>query len=226
MNQNDFMGLRPKPFVPVGAPSMPRHAYCPIDLSKDAQALKAVDLTDAQAMEQYIEAYCRRQKAAIAYGGYLEARNLYQRSAHFNQQDPSTERTIHLGIDFWAAAGTPVVAAATGVVHSFQDNQGLGNYGPTILLSHEWAGGRFHTLYGHLSRASLEGLEAGQAIAAGQPIGALGVAAVNGDYAPHLHFQVILELGDWWGDYPGVCSAGEVDYYRANCPDPAWLLGL
>ena len=49
----------------------------------------------------------------------------------------------------------PIHAALDGTIHSFQNNTALGDYGPTIILSHEIEGFKFHTLYGHLSEASL-----------------------------------------------------------------------
>lgn len=213
-------------FIPVVAPALASWAYTPIDLSTDASELAAVDLTAPDAMMAYIQDYCRRQQALIAYGGYLERRNLYKRSRHFNQQDPETERTIHLGVDFWTSAETPVVAPLAGTVHSFQDNQGLGDYGPTIILEHHVEGLHFHSLYGHLSRASLLGLAVGQSVAAGQTIAYLGTASVNGVYAPHLHFQLIRDMQGRFGDYPGVCSTQDLDFYAHNCPDPKLLLGL
>lgn len=215
-----------QPFTPVIAPSLPSTAYTKIDLSITNKALDQLDLTSAQAMENYIEAYCKGQQSQIAYGGYLEIRNLYQRSTHFTQQDSSTTRNIHLGVDFWAAAGTPVVAPLSGLVHSFQDNKGLGDYGPTIILEHEVEGLLFYSLYGHLSVASLQGLEVGQAIGQGQVIGTLGEAAVNGDYAPHLHVQLILDVEGKQGDYPGVCSAQQLEFYQQNCPNPVVFLGV
>ena len=213
-------------FIPVIAPSIAAADYLPIDLSQTATDALQLDLTNPNKMEAYIKNYCQRQQKQIAYGGYLERRNLYRRSAHFNQQDPTIERNIHLGVDFWAAAETVVVAPLAGTVHSFQDNLGVGDYGPTIILGHQLENSTFYTLYGHLSRASLEGLKVGQAVAQGEQIGALGSAAVNGDYAPHLHFQIIQDLQGKQGDYPGVCSQAETAYYSKNCPNPFSLLQL
>lgn len=200
--------------------------YLAIDLSTSAPDLEHLDLTNAAAMETYIKLYCQQQGAKVAYGGYLEHRNLYKHSTHFNQQKISTERNIHLGIDFWIAATTPVVAPLRGTVHSFQDNKGLGNYGPTIILEHKIEGAVFYSLYGHLSRASLEGIAVGQIIEQGQKFAVLGTAEVNGNYAPHLHFQLILDLEGKQGDYPGVCSQQEVAFYQKNCPNPMLLLSL
>ncbi|MFK7799178.1 MAG: peptidoglycan DD-metalloendopeptidase family protein [Aureispira sp.] len=200
--------------------------YLAIDLSTSAPDLEHLDLTDAAAMEKYIELYCQEQGAKVAYGGYLEHRNLYKHSTHFNQQEVSTARNIHLGIDLWVAAGTAVIAPLRGTVHSFQDNKGLGNYGPTIILEHRIKGVMFYSLYGHLSRESLEGLAVGQIIENGQKFAVLGTAEVNGNYAPHLHFQLILDLEGKQGDYPGVCSQQDVAFYQQNCPNPTLLLSL
>ncbi|MGH1337371.1 MAG: peptidoglycan DD-metalloendopeptidase family protein [Aureispira sp.] len=209
--------------IPIRASESPSKKYTKIDLSTAAKALEQLDLTNPTAMEIYIKGYCAQQGASVAYGGYLEERNLYKRSDHFNQEDASTERNIHLGVDFWAAKGTPVLAPLSGKIHSFQDNVGLGDYGPTILLAHELVGECFYSLYGHLNRTSLEGLVVGQTIKAGEVLAHLGGAEVNGDYAPHLHFQLIRDLEGKKGDYPGVCSQKDLPFYQQNCPDPALL---
>jgi murein DD-endopeptidase MepM/ murein hydrolase activator NlpD len=211
---------------PVAVLPFPTSDYSAIDLSTSAPDLEHLDLTDTIAMEKYIELYCQQRGAKVAYGGYLEHRNLYKHSSHFNQQDARTERNIHLGIDFWVAAGTPVIAPLKGIVHSFQDNQGLGNYGPTIILEHRVGEMVFYSLYGHLSRASLEEIEVDQIIEKGEKFAVLGTAAVNGNYAPHLHFQLILDLEGKQGDYPGVCSQQDVAFYQDNCPNPMLLLSL
>lgn len=199
--------------------------YVPIDLSADNKELLALDLTDAQAFEQYIEALLARKNAKVAYGGYLEIRNLYKRSTVFNDSF-SDERNIHIGLDLWVRAGTKVLAALDGRIHSFQNNTSLGDYGPTIILEHDAGGQKFHTLYGHLSLESLSDKKPGDTVSKGQPIATLGTAPVNGDYAPHLHFQLILDMEGRTGDYPGVCNAKDLGFYTVNCPDPNLLLKI
>jgi murein DD-endopeptidase MepM/ murein hydrolase activator NlpD len=73
---------------------------------------------------------------------------------------------------------------------------------------------------------SIENIKVGAAVLQGQVIGNLGVASVNGDYAPHLHFQIIRDLEDNFGDYPGVASENNIPFYKSNCPDPNLLLKL
>ncbi len=164
--------------------------------------------------------------APITAGGYGEDRTEYD-SKLFSSPCGEEPRTVHLGIDVFAAADTVVRAALPGRVHSFSDNKGPGNYGPVVILEHEPGTGLlFHTLYGHLSRPSLDGLEIGATFASGDEIGRLGSRTVNGGWSPHLHFQIILEIGAWRGDYPGVCARSEQDMWLGRCPDPARLLGL
>ena len=60
----------------------------------------------------------------------------------------------------------------------------------------------------------------------GTTLATLGDATVNGNYAPHLHFQIIDTISTNFGDYPGVCSASDLDFYLENCPDPNLLLKI
>ena len=66
----------------------------------------------------------------------------------------------------------------------------------------------------------------GQKVTKGEIIGQLGAPPINGDYAPHLHFQIIEDLQGKKGDYPGVCSTSELEFYKINCPDPNLLLKI
>lgn len=200
-------------------------SYVPIDLSVSNKALADLNLNNAADYENHIQLMLLQNNAKVAYGGYMEHRNLYQRSTIFNDTQ-SEERTIHIGLDLWTKAGTKVLAALDGTVHSFQYNNNLGDYGPTIILKHILNNIEFYTLYGHLSLQSLESLQIGQSVAKGSIIAILGDSTVNGDYAPHLHFQIIKNIGDYSGDYPGVCSVNDVPYYLENCPDPNLLLKI
>jgi len=157
-------------------------------------------------------------------GGYDEDRAIYAGEAFTAGDEP---RTIHMGVDIAAPARTEVFTPLAGTVHSFRDNAAPFDYGPTIILEHAVAPDlTFHTLYGHLSCESLATLSVGRAFAAGEPIGALGTSEVNGNWPPHLHFQIILDIGDWSGDFPGVFRRSQRDYWRMVCPDPRPLLGI
>jgi murein DD-endopeptidase MepM/ murein hydrolase activator NlpD len=199
--------------------------YMPLDLSIGNTALSEVNLSDALEFEQYVDNYLLRNRARVAYGGYNEERNLYKRSSIFNQ-NAVDERNIHIGLDLWIAAGTAVIAALEGKIHSFAFNSGLGNYGPTIILEHHIENNCFYTLYGHLTLESITGIAIADTVMKGSILGFLGDASVNGDYSPHLHFQIIKEIGDYFGDYPGVCSKKDLDFYMENCPNPELLLKI
>jgi murein DD-endopeptidase MepM/ murein hydrolase activator NlpD len=215
--------LKPHPLIEG---SIANNEYIPLDLSIHNTELKAVNVSSSDELERFIWNRMKTHKAKVAYGGYLEQRGIYQRSTYFNQENPETERNIHLGLDLWIAAGTPVYAPLNGTIHSFKNNSNYGDYGPTIILKHQINAMVFYTLYGHLSLASLNQLEAGVEVKQGAQIATLGTAAVNGDYPPHLHFQIIKDIQDYSGDYPGVSNQLDLEFYKANCPDPELLLGL
>ena len=207
-------------------PKFEKCDYIHIDLSVSNPALRTTDVSSSKALEDYIDAYIVAHNAKVAFGGYIETRGIYQRSTYFNTTNPEHERNIHLGLDLWIAANTPIYAPLPATVHSYQNNTNYGDYGPTIVLEHNIEGVQFFTLYGHLRLESLEEVTIGQKIAVGDQIATLGDASINGDYAPHLHFQIIKDIQHYHGDYPGVASQLDLDFYRANCPDPNLLLKL
>ncbi len=195
-----------------------------IDLSVKNVLQTGPRLYEFEALEGFVAQRMEKTGSPIVWGGYLEHRMIYSSSPLFHEdQHP---RNIHLGIDFWTDAGSSVHAPLPGTVHSFQDNSAFRDYGPTIILQHEMYGRIFHTLYGHLSQASINGLQVGQSISKGQRIAWLGVPNENGNWPPHLHFQIIVDMHGKKGDYPGVCALEELKAYSANCPDPRWLLEI
>lgn len=199
--------------------------YIPLDLSITNKELMESKPENATEFEIFISNYLKNNNAEVAFGGYIEGRTLYKRSTIFkNESIP--ERNIHIGLDLWTKVDTPVLAALDGKVHSFKNNIGLGDYGPTIILEHEIENEKFYTLYGHLSLESIEDLSVGKQFKKGEKIATLGSATVNGDYAPHVHFQIIQNIEDYWGDYPGVCNSNDLNFYIENCPDPNLLLKI
>ncbi|MCB0325197.1 MAG: peptidoglycan DD-metalloendopeptidase family protein [Bdellovibrionales bacterium] len=194
-----------------------------IDLSIANEELQHIEDDDATGWERYIWTYMKQQGAAVCAGGYREVRSRYLRSvAYLENGEP---RTTHMGVDIWAAAATPLFVPYPATVHSFQDNAAYLDYGPTVILQHRLEGETFHTLYGHLTRESLAKLTPGQKLEAGMTFAHLGTAEVNGNWPPHLHFQLILDMQGRTGDFPGLCTAGSLDRFAANCPDPNLILG-
>lgn len=204
---------------------IPLSKYVHIDLSVRQTELSKKFLENTANFTRFINNYLEVNSALVAYGGYNEERNLYANSELFHDEEEGI-RNIHMGVDLWAPVGTVVLAALDGKIHSFDYNTGKGNYGPTIIVEHEVNDEKFYTLYGHLSMESIEDIEIGDKVVRGKKIATLGSPAENGDYAPHLHFQIIRDLGDAFGDFPGVCSEDDVEAFKENCPDPELLLKL
>ncbi len=166
--------------------------------------------------------------ALMGVGRYLEPRLLY-RSGQFGSANAWSmeRRTIHLGIDLFAAAGTPVVASLGGVVFKTANIDRPLDYGGLVILQHETGSAEsFFSLYGHLDPKSLDGLNPGQRVEPGQMIGKLGETAVNGGWPPHLHFQIILDLLDLDLEYPGVCRESHKEIWSRFSPDPNLILRI
>jgi 4-aminobutyrate aminotransferase-like enzyme/Ser/Thr protein kinase RdoA (MazF antagonist) len=161
----------------------------------------------------------------VGIGRYDEARPFYTSDAYEVRGNNGPEwRTVHIGLDIFMPPGTPVFAPLKGTIHSFQDNANDRDYGPTIILEHQVSETlTFYTLYGHLTRTSLEGLQIGQTIPAGQAFCQIGPMPENGNWSPHLHFQVILDILGKQGDFPGVTFPEQRAIWKSLCPDP-WLL--
>jgi murein DD-endopeptidase MepM/ murein hydrolase activator NlpD len=81
-------------------------------------------------------------------------------------------------------------------------------------------------LYGHLSQSSIKNIREGDKVERGDVFAEFGIPAENGHWPPHLHFQVIKDIGEWKGDYPGVCKYSEKEKYLDNCPDPDLILRM
>jgi murein DD-endopeptidase MepM/ murein hydrolase activator NlpD len=88
---------------------------------------------------------------------------------------------MHEGVDFAVPQGTPVYAAADGVVAGAKPNGGYGNW---IQIDH---GDGVSTVYGHLSRFA-PGISAGATVERGQLVALSGNTGRS--TGPHLHFEV------------------------------------
>jgi len=159
---------------------------------------------------------------AVLYGGYKEIRPFYTTKAFQKEGNNGPEyRTAHLGVDFWLSAGSAVHALFDGEVFSIYNNDNNKDYGPTLILSHKTENGfPFYTLYGHLSRSSLNILKTGSKVKKGQLIAYIGDQTENGGWVPHLHFQIMLDMLHYKSDFPGVAFPQEKELWASICPDP------
>ena len=209
----------PSPVVefPLCAPRTAR-----LELSLDNPIVARATCVDNDDIVDLLATALDATGAEFGIGGYNEKRGWYARGAQFAHADEI--RSIHLGIDIWAPAGHTVYAPFAGVIHSVQDNAMFGDYGPTIIVEHVLEGVRFYSLYGHLSRESLVGKAPHATIEQGAVLGAIGAPPINGDWPPHLHFQIITDMLGKVGDFPGVAAESERERYLTLCPDPNLVL--
>lgn len=99
----------------------------------------------------------------------------------------------HKGVDIFAARGTPVLAAAAGVVVN-RDSNAVGG----ISLYHRGMDGRTIYYYAHLDGIRA-GLKVGDLVRAGDTLGYVGSTG-NVSGSPHLHFAVftVADPNRWW----------------------------
>ncbi len=200
-----------------------------LDWSVDSPLLPSnLDAWTEPAITAAINREMQDAGADIGVGRYLEPRLLYaapQFAGGGKWWDP--RRTLHLGIDLFASAGTAVVAALDGEVFAVECIDQPLDYGGVVILRHELETGEsFLTLYGHLAPSSLAALQPGQQVHAGDVIAELGAAEVNGGWTPHLHFQIITDDLGLRHEFPGVGFAEQPALWAALCPDPNLLLRL
>ena len=197
-----------------------------LDFTDRNQELTTEILNNTELYTVYINGKLEKAGARYGIGGYAEHRTIYSRSRVFDAPEGEEPRRLHLGTDIWGAPYTRVMTPLDGIVHSFAFNNDFGDYGATIILTHQLKGFTFHTLYGHLSLNSLKNLQEGQTVKGGDVIADFGIPFENGHWPPHLHFQVIIDMQGKKGDYPGVCRYSEKEACLANCPDPDIFLQM
>lgn len=197
-----------------------------LDFTNNNTSLLEIDFADTEKFSVNVQRMLKKAKAKYGIGGYNELRAFYERSTVFDDASGEEPRRLHLGIDIWGEEGTKVYAPLGGMVHSYRFNNNFGDYGATIVLLHQLDTITFHTLYGHLSLDDIAKVTEYQYVIRGQVIGHFGKPEENGNWPPHLHFQVIKDMEEYEGDYPGVCKFSEQERYLANCPDPDLILNM
>ncbi|WP_088314753.1 aminotransferase class III-fold pyridoxal phosphate-dependent enzyme [Kineosporia sp. R_H_3] len=173
--------------------------------------------------------------ARVGIGPYLEDRQVYTTdlfdTGETGPDGLPEKRSVHLGVDLFVPAGTPVHAPVDGVVVALADNAAPLDYGPVVILEHRTPatpehpdGAPFFTLYGHLSRPSLPRLTPGQRVPAGAVVAEVGDRHENGGWAPHLHLQLLTDLLGLGVDVPGVAPRAELAVWESLSPDPNLVL--
>ena len=164
----------------------------------------------------------------FALGYYNEPRLIYTDKAfRRGAWRSSNRRTVHLGIDVFAPAGTHVHAPIDGSVYAVENRTAQLDYGGMVVLMHETPDGdTFYSLYGHLDPAASTHLQPGMLLKAGEVFAELGDKTNNGGWAPHLHIQLAVTVDGLGNDWPGVADPDEIELWNAICPNPSALLNL
>ncbi|MGB5553639.1 MAG: aminotransferase class III-fold pyridoxal phosphate-dependent enzyme [Flavobacteriaceae bacterium] len=206
-------------------PSIGKNQVQHLDLSVSSSWIgHQEDFNDLDLFQFKIEQLQKEHPTKILAGGYLEPRPIYTSSEYDKIGNSGREsRTIHLGVDFWLPANTPVHALFDGEVVIAINDEGNKEYGGLIVLRHQLKEISFYTLYGHLTVASATSKQLGQSIKKGERLGVLGNYPENGNWAPHLHFQVMHSLLGDFKDFPGVAYNHQIEVWKGLCPDPNLL---
>lgn len=205
-------------------PTIGRTKAYHIDLSKKNTIVRTeTEFNNPLFFEGKLAEIQEKNTDTIITGGYLEKRALYT-SDIYNAENSTKKRNIHLGVDFWLAAGTSVHAFLDGEVVCAVHQKSHKGYGAFMILKHKIDELEFYTLYGHLSEKSITNYTVGNQLKKGDKIGVLGTYEENGAWVPHLHFQIMLSLLDYKDDFPGVALESEIDFWREMCPNPNYLI--
>ncbi|WP_459211484.1 aminotransferase class III-fold pyridoxal phosphate-dependent enzyme [Aquimarina rhabdastrellae] len=202
-------------------PTLKKERVHTIDFSMESTWLgNAAEYEDVVLTQFKIDRLQQQYPEAILAGGYLEARPFYTTDAYKIEGNSGYEyRTIHLGTDFWVPAGVPVHAPLSGTVIAVHNNKQHKDYGPTIILEHQYETDTFYSLYGHLSIESLTTVKVGQQITQGELIGYIGKPEENVGWNPHLHFQIMLDMLGNTIDFPGVATPKTQEIWQSICPN-------
>lgn len=219
--------MEARDFAPVM--KLPEDAgdLCVLDLSVSSPLLNGRDTDDTADFTRRTFRAMEDQGCTVGIGRYMEPRAFYLTDLFAGRPgDDRERRTIHIGVDIFDEAGASVFAPLAGTVHSVHDNGAGLDYGPTVILQHEGPAGSFWTLYGHLERDSVADLEVGGSVTAGDEIARIGPFPENGDWPPHLHFQIMTNLLGHEREFPGVALPREQSVWSSFCPDPNLILGI
>ena len=202
-----------------------------VDLKRSPRrVLPLNNIIENSRFERYQDLLTEEDKAnSIAYliGRYAEDRNVYTADQFASAVTPE-HRTMHLGLDIFLDAGEALYAPLPGRVYALDDNAIPQGFGPTIMLEHDAGETRvkFYTLYGHLSPTAFDLLQEGQDVKAGQLIGHIGEFEVNGNWVPHLHFQIITDMLGLKAGFNGVGEKSLWPVWSEICPDPNFIFQL
>ncbi len=222
-NYEKFKSWALKQSTPISNlfPSVKKTKFYNIDLSVSTKFIEPSEVGDIEIFQYKIERLQEKFSDKILAGGYLEPRALYTTDKYEKSGNSGNEnRTIHIGLDFWLPSKTPVHSIFDGEVVIATNDAGDKEYGGLVVLKHKAKDFNFYTLYGHNSVKSATIHSVGDKIKKGDKISELGNYSENGNWPPHLHFQIMLSMMDFKIDFPGVMYFNQINIWKEICPDP------
>ena len=222
-NYEKFKSWALKQSIPISNlfPSVKKTKLNNIDLSVSTKFIESSEVGNLEIFQYKIERLQEKFPDKILAGGYLEPRAIYTTDEYGKSGNSGNEnRTIHIGLDFWLPPKTPVHSIFDGEVVMATNDAGDKEYGGLVVLKHKAKDFNFYTLYGHNSVKSATIHSVGNKIKKGDKISELGNYPENGNWPPHLHFQIMLSMMDFKIDFPGVMYFNQINIWKEICPDP------
>lgn len=158
------------------------------------------------------------------YGGWMEDRSIIWSDTYLKE----AAAFLHLGVDLTVPAGTLVNALATSeILYTGTDVPFVGGWGGHVIQRYDYRGEEAILIYAHLGEIRVT---IGDVCEKGVVIGAVGDKTQNGFWSPHLHVQIVRDVGnvtDWKHfldvELDGYGKAAEIEYWSSKCPDPTPL---
>jgi hypothetical protein len=156
------------------------------------------------------------------YGGYMEDRSFVLKNSYL---EPS--KFLHLGMDFWVPAGTPVcVDTLCQIKQVYCDTPEVSGWGTRVIL---YADDDNYLIYGHLNPISWK---VGDWLLPKEILGTIGDRHHNGGWSDHLHVQAVDRNyfdPNWWTNpdlLDGYGELSEKEFLEKQFPNPMKYLAL
>jgi murein DD-endopeptidase MepM/ murein hydrolase activator NlpD len=149
------------------------------EFTNQGESYRAVLFTDPDGNSQYYSEDGKSMRKAFLRSP-VDFRRISSKFQRERYHPVLGKKRPHKGVDYAAATGTPIKAAGDGKV-IFRGKKG--GYGNVVILQH---GGRYTTLYGHMSKFR-RGVVSGSRVKQGQIIGYVGMSGLA--TGPHLHYE-------------------------------------
>tara|TARA_B100001248_G_scaffold103616_2_gene77211 strand:- start:2351 stop:5380 length:3030 start_codon:yes stop_codon:yes gene_type:complete len=203
-------------------PEIKKSKFYNLDLSVGSKWLgNKSEIEDLDLFQFKISKLQKKIPDSIISGGYLEPRSIYTSNTYEkNGENGEENRTIHLGLDFWVPPGTKVCSVFDGEIVAAVNDKGNKEYGGLVIIKHKVEDFEFFSLYGHNTVDSVLKNKIGSKVKRGKEIAVVANYPENGNWAPHLHFQIMHTMLDFKVDFPGVCFSKQENVWKDICPNP------